>query len=46
LLRIISIKFQNEENTISWSGLEPGNDVPQKVKEFYYFIMKIINSQN
>jgi hypothetical protein len=40
----ISISTNNFQHTVSWVGIEPERDVPEKIKEFYFYINNLINN--
>ncbi|MDI6804792.1 MAG: hypothetical protein QME58_13295 [Bacteroidota bacterium] len=40
----ISISTNISKHTVSWVGVEPEEEVPEKIKEFYYYIKNLINN--
>lgn len=39
----ISFVKENSVHTISWSGFEPDEQVPQVIRDFYFYIKNLIN---
>lgn len=41
-----SISISNNDSThlITWAGIEPSNDIPENIREFYYYMKNLITT--